>query len=50
MKVAEVIGLAVLMSLIGFAIKGVFGAMMGFVITLLIIWLFNLWKRYRDND
>ena len=49
MKVAAVIGLAVFMSLVGMIIHGVFGAFMGFVITLLIIVLFIAWKKY-NND
>jgi len=43
-KITAVIGLAVLMSLIGAAIKGLFGAVMGFILTLLVIGLFALWK------
>jgi len=49
MKVALVIGSAVLMSLIGFAINGAFGAVMGFVLTILIIGLFSLWKNMQNN-
>jgi len=43
-KITAIIGLTVLMSLIGSAISGLFGAVMGFVLTLLIIGLFTLWK------
>ena len=50
MKVAAVVGLAVLMSFIGFAVKGGFGAAMGFVITLLIIGFFVIWKKYSNMD
>lgn len=49
MKVAIVISSAVLMSLIGFAVKGGFGAVMGFVLTMLIIGLFSVWKKYANN-
>jgi len=44
-KVFLVIGLAVVMAFIGYAVKGAFGAAMGFVLTLLIIWLFSVWKK-----
>jgi len=50
MKVAVVICSAVLMSLIGMAIKGVFGAVMGFVLTMLIIGFFVIWKKYGNGN
>ena len=50
MKVAIVIGLAVLMSFIGFAVKGGFGAAMGFVITLLIVGFLVIWKKYGNGN
>lgn len=46
MKVTLVIGLAVLMSFIGYAVRGGFGAIMGFVLTLVIIGFFVIWKKY----
>ncbi len=46
MKVALVIGSAILMSFIGYAIRGRFGAVMGFVLTLVIVGLFVIWKKY----
>ncbi len=45
MKVSAVVGLAVIMAFIGYAIKGGLGAAMGFVLTLLIVWIFSVWKR-----
>jgi hypothetical protein len=44
-KVILVIGSAVIMALLGYAIRGGFGAAMGFVLTLLIVWLFSIWKK-----
>jgi len=49
MKVVLVIGLAVLTSLIGYAVKGTFGAIMGFIIVLLIVGFFVIWKRYSES-
>ena len=48
-KVFWIIGLAVVMGLLGYAVKGSFGAMMGFVITLLIVGLFIIWRKYANN-
>ena len=50
MKIAAVVGLAVLMSLIGFAMKGGFGAVMGFALTILIIGFFVIWKKYSNRN
>ena len=44
-KVGAVVGSAVIMAFIGYAIRGGFGAAMGFVLTLLVVWLFSVWKR-----
>ena len=48
-KVFLIIGLAVLIGIFGYAVKGTFGAVMGFVITLLIVGLFIIWKNYAGN-
>ena len=48
-KVGFVVGSAVLMAFIGYAIKGGFGAAMGFVLTLLIIGLFVIWKKMQSS-
>jgi len=48
-KVILVIGLAVIMALLGYAVEGFFGAAMGFVLTIVIIWFFSLWKKYSGS-
>jgi len=47
-KIFWVVFLTVLMSIIGFAVKGTFGAVMGFLLTLLIIGLFVIWRKYNE--
>jgi hypothetical protein len=39
---------AVIVSLIGLALKGVFGAIMGFLLVLIAVGLFKIWKKYGD--
>ena len=44
-KVIATVGLAIVVSLLGYMIKGAFGAAMGFVLTLLVIGLFSIWNK-----
>ncbi len=44
-KIFIVVVSAVIMSILGLMVKGVFGAVMGFLFTLLIIGLFNIWRK-----
>jgi len=48
-KVTAVIISCVVMGLAGFAIKGIFGAIMGFVLTFLVIWFFTIWNNYKGE-
>jgi predicted PurR-regulated permease PerM len=47
-KIAIVIASAIVGSIIGLGFKGVFGAIMGFILTLIVIKLFSIWKNYRE--
>lgn len=49
-KIALVVGGAVAGSIIGLALKGLTGAVLGFILTLLIIKLFSIWKNYREEN
>lgn len=49
-KVTIVVVAAVLVSFIGLAIKGVFGAVMGFLLTLLIVGFFVIWRKYSNSN
>jgi len=48
-KITLVVVGAIIGSIVGLAFWGVFGAFMGFVLTLLVIKLFNIWVKYRDG-
>ncbi len=49
-KVTIVVVAAILISVIGLAIKGVFGAVMGFLLTLLVVGFFVVWKKYSNSN
>jgi hypothetical protein len=47
MKVVVVVGSAILVGMLGMVVKGAFGAVMGFVLTIVIIAFFSLWKNMK---
>ncbi len=48
-KVFLIVGLAVLMSFLGYIVKGAFGSIMAFIITLLVAGLFIIWKKNAES-
>jgi len=49
-KVAWVVSSAVIISFVGLAVKGLLGAVLGFILTLLVVGLFAIWKKYGNGD
>jgi hypothetical protein len=47
-KIIIVVCSAIAGSLIGLALKGVLGAVLGFILTLIGIKLFSVWSNYRE--
>jgi hypothetical protein len=47
-RIAITVTAAIVGSLIGLAFKGMFGAVMGFIVTLLVIKLFSIWNKYGE--
>jgi hypothetical protein len=44
-KIITVVTAAVLVGAIGLAVKGIFGGVMGFILTIFVIALFTIWKK-----
>lgn len=48
-KVTLVVVSAIIMSIIGLALKGLFGAIMGFLLTLLAVGFYVIWRKYSGD-
>jgi hypothetical protein len=48
-KVIIVVVSAVIVSIIGLAVKGLLGACLGFILTLFVFKLFSIWNNYKGE-